>query len=206
MGLYQRGKPTMKYRLLTGAALVMLGYGITAPALRATPAGSSAARPWTVPVGLLKRAFPVIYGNSKAAAPPTTMQLDYGIHIPLLTGLQILKQALAAPTSGAAGDAALIVCQASRGAGDQPHVLTCRSNAAYLHERRNLSVPDVPPECTMANPSAADIDRSYREGIVPYTVAGYFDLARVNPGALQTLMQQVPTPQAMLCPQIRRSD
>lgn len=196
----------MKYRLLTAAALTVLGYGITAPAVRATSAEPSSASPWTVSVDLLRQAFPVIYGSAKAANPPTTMQLDYGIRIPLLTGLQVLKQALAAPTSGAARDAALIVCQTNSGAGALPHVLSCRSNAALLRERRNMNVPDVPPECTISNPSAADIDRSYREGIVPYTVAAYFDLARVNPGALQKLMQQVPNPQALLCPQIRRSN
>lgn len=179
---------------------------MNASSVEGAPASSAAANDWTVPVDLLKQAFPVIYGSAKAANPPTTMQLDYGIQIPLLTGLQVLKTALEAPTSGSTGDVALIVCQSGPGVGSLAYVLNCRSNAANLHERRNLTVPDVPPECTLANPSAADVGRSYREGIVPYSVAAYFDLARVDPGALQTLMKQVPDPQAPLCPRIHRNN
>ena len=114
--------------------------------------------------------------------------------------------ALNASSSGAAQDVSLTVCQANPTGGALPYILSCRSNAENLHERRGLTVPDVPPECKTANPSATDIDRTYREGIIPYTVASFFNLARVNPAALRALMKQVPNPNAMLCPQIRRSN
>ncbi|HEX5314042.1 MAG TPA: hypothetical protein VFX38_03920 [Gammaproteobacteria bacterium] len=193
----------MKYLSLPALLLAATTAGWASPPPQVVPAPSAPTAVWAIPAGLLQQAFPDIYGHLATANAPAMMKLDFNVQIPVLTGLQILKIALAAPSSGAATDASLIICRTSPAAGVASAVLTCRTNAAALHRRRSVPVPDVSPECGIANLPVTAMRQTYREGIVPYAVAAFFDFARVNPKALDRLVNGIPDPNAALCPTVR---
>lgn len=179
-------------------------FGLILTACAAGPLGASAAAPGGIPGNLLKQAFPVLFGNIHADNPPQTVTLKGGIRIPLVIALQVLKVTQESHWDGRSSDLDLLVCEATPTTGTHFMVLNCETNASYnqIHHG-NAKAPVVSPVCRLAKPTAKQVRRTWRQGLLPYAVAVHFSGTRVNRGAFRRLLASVPEPTTPLCPQIR---